>query len=139
MASHRATISTAPNRLRGGTFRTHPFIGLDAAFRQHFGRQQLDGQPDQHGQQNHIIHIAQHRDEIWNQVDGTQGIGHHKQPQRLGIPRRARILAGKPQRHAIALDALGPDFQGGADAHAFPRCTSTVICDSSWICASSAL
>ena len=98
-------------------FGLHPLFCLTATFRKDFRRQQPDGQPDEDRKQQNIIDIAQHRDEVWNQVNGAQRIGHHKDAQRLGVPRCSRIFSCKPERYGVAFDSLGPLSQVVADSH----------------------
>lgn len=75
------------------------------------GGQQLDGEPDQDGEQDQIVNISQHWDEVWNEIDGAERISDHKQPKRLGIPGRPGMFSRKPYCHAITLDPLCPAFQ----------------------------
>lgn len=82
---------------------------------------QPHGEPDQRGQQQDVIHIAQHGDEVGDQVDGAQGVGDHEGAQGLGIPGRLRALAGKPQGDAIALDASCPGLQSFTGCHGYTR------------------
>ena len=46
-----------------------------------------------------------------------KGISHHQHAQRLGIPGCLRVPCGKPQRDAVALDALCPGFQTTCQVH----------------------
>ena len=46
-----------------------------------------------------------------------KGIGDHQHAQRLGIPGCLRVPCGKPQRDAVALDALCPGFQTTCQVH----------------------
>ena len=61
----------------------HPGLGLLAAIAQHGRGKQPHGEPDQRGQQQDVIHIAQHGDEVGDQVDGAQGVGDHEGAQGL--------------------------------------------------------
>jgi len=51
-----------------------------------------------------VIRHCQDWNEVWNQVDGTEGVGHHKHPQCLGEPRCWRVFSGEPERQAISCD-----------------------------------
>jgi hypothetical protein len=80
------------------------------------GISRIASQPDQSRKQEQVVHTTQHGDEVWDQVDGT-GLGHHQHAQRLGIPGCLRVPCGKPQRDAVALDALCPGFQTTCQVH----------------------
>ena len=50
----------------------------------------------------------EHRDEVRNQIDGAECVGHHEEAQQLHGSGRFRIPAGEPQGDRIALDAPRP-------------------------------
>jgi len=60
---------------------------------------------------NHIIQVAENRNEIWNQVDRRQGISGDNHGHRLCVPGDARITAREVQRMHIAFDHSRPISQ----------------------------
>lgn len=81
---------------------------LLAAFCEYVRRHQAHHQPDAQWQQNHIVQITENRNEVGDQVDGAQGIGHHDDGQHLGKHRRAGVPTAEPQHHDLSLEGLGP-------------------------------
>lgn len=102
---------------RLGPLGCHPLIGLATAFSEGVCRQQLDGQPYQARQKQNIVDIAQHWNEVRNEVYWAQRVRHHEHPKGLGIPRGSGILACEPKRYPIAFDSLGPIPQAAANTH----------------------
>ncbi|EKM95739.1 hypothetical protein C211_11772 [Stutzerimonas degradans] len=93
-----------------GPWRLLRFPGqrLLAAFFQQRGGHQAQRQPDSQRQEQQVVQIAQYRDEVGNQVDGTERISHHAQGDQLGQPGRTRIPACEPEHHHLALEQPGP-------------------------------
>jgi hypothetical protein len=70
----------------------HHLRGDQRAYRQHAERD------DQQ-----LVEQSQHRDEVRNQVDGAEGIGHHRHGQQLRVPGHPRVASGVPERQHLPL------------------------------------
>lgn len=58
-----------------------------------------------------VVEIAKHGDEIGNQIDWTEGVGGDRAGHDLGIPRDPWIARRYPHRKHIAPNRLGPLFR----------------------------
>ena len=92
-------------------FGLHPLVRSIPTFRKDGSRNHPDDQPYQPRKQDYIVNVTQHRNEVWYQVYGTQGVCNDEDCQNFGIPRRLRVPSGEPKRYTIALDSLCPFFQ----------------------------
>ena len=58
-----------------------------------------------------IVDVADQRNEVWDQIDGTARTSSHEDTQSLRIASRLRVLSRKPERHAVTLDSPGQAFK----------------------------
>jgi hypothetical protein len=72
-----------------------PLIGLCAEFRHDIGRHEPNRKPDEEGQDDQFVKVPENRDEIRDQVDGAESIGHRRHRHRLGMPRHSRVPTGQ--------------------------------------------
>ena len=78
-------------------------------------RHQSHDEEDVERDDHEIVEEAQHGDDVEDEVDGAEGVGRHASGQRLGVPRRARIPRGDPQRLRVPLEAPRPSAQAGEE------------------------
>jgi hypothetical protein len=68
-------------------------------------------------QQNQLVEVAEHGDEVGDQVDRAQGVGDEGRAERLGVPRHTRVAA----RHVANAEHRQCC---GASARQAARCTA---------------
>ena len=68
------------------------------------GRYELDGCPNAHRQNEHIIHKAEHRNEIWEEVYRRKCVGHDDRRQCFRVPRRSRVPRCEKEGQSVAFD-----------------------------------
>lgn len=98
----------------GGNAADWPLLGRRrqvAMFSHDRRRNQPDDKQDSQRDQDYVVQIAQHRDEIWNEIDWRKGIASDDDRYRFRIPRYAGIAAREVKCMHVALDSARPAFQ----------------------------
>lgn len=67
-------------------------------------------QHDPEWNDDQVIKVSKHRNEVGDQVDGRDGIGRDNHSKYLGEPRCACIAGGKPYRVHVPFDESRPLF-----------------------------
>ena len=75
------------------------------------GWNEAQGQPQPGGKEQQVIQVAQHGNEVGDQVDGTQGVGQDQEREGAGVPGRARVAGGVSEGQQFGFQALGRFFQ----------------------------
>lgn len=86
-------------------------LGLRAARRHHLRRNEPHGERDHRGQDDEVVEIPQHGDEIGDQVDGRERITYRQRREHLRSPRRLLSLEREKHGGDIGLELFGAIFQ----------------------------
>ena len=86
-------------------------VAVGAMLGEDGGRDEAHGEQYAERHEDEIVEVAEHRNEIRNEIDRRQRVGGDGERHRLGVPRHARIARRQVERMHVALDVARPAAQ----------------------------
>jgi hypothetical protein len=114
LAIQRTIIAAAAARLVGRSDRLCASSRNSAVSR---SGDHPDHEDEGGGQEDHLIEIAQHGDEVGNEIDGAERLSRNRRRCGLHMPRHARIPCGDVEGNDILLNGACPILQSCPDPH----------------------
>ena len=86
------------------------FLRFLTAFREDIRRDDTDHEHEPERDQNQVVQVSQHGDEVRDQVDRTQCVGDDDQGEELRVPGDAGVAAGQVEGESLPLQVLDAIF-----------------------------
>lgn len=81
------------------------------AYLHYFFRNELERQEHAQGDEQQIVQVTEHGDEVGDQIDWAEGIRHHQCGPGFGVPGRARVAVRQIEGIRVSFEILGGLFE----------------------------